>query len=218
MEMIHQLMELLHNLGEYQFWSDLVSRYGILCYLIFFIIIFAETGFVVTPFLPGDSLLFAAGMVCGVGGLSLPLLILILFIAAFTGNSINYFIGRWVGPAIFEKEKIPLIKKKHLTAAHDYYEKNGSKAVILARFVPFIRTFVPFVAGIAKMERGKYLLYTLIGAVAWVVPFTVAGYLLGQNQWVQLHFKHISLTIVILTLIPLVWSFIKDMRAKNEAV
>lgn len=216
MEILHQLMDLLHSLGSYTFWSEVVSKYGTLAYLVFFLIIFAETGFVVTPFLPGDSLLFAAGMVTSVGGLSLPVLITVLIIAALLGNTVNYFIGRAVGPAIFERERIRFIKKEHLQKAHDYYEKHGSMAVVMSRFVPFIRTFVPFIAGIAKMSTRPYLIYTAIGAFAWVIPFTVAGYILAENDWVKNHFSQISLAIVFITLIPLIISFVKQMREKRK--
>ena len=187
-------------------------------FIIMFIIIFAETGFVVTPFLPGDSLLFGAGIVVGLGGLNIVLLFVILVIAAVLGNIVNYSIGRWVGPSILEKEKIPFIKKKHLISTHQYYEKNGAFAIIMGRFTPFIRTFVPFVAGLGYMDRKKFYSYTLIGAIAWVTPFLLGGYFLSSIPWVQDNFKKITTAILIISVIPFLYGVAKEMFSKKEAV
>ena len=140
MGIIHSFLDFLHQLGDLQLLKGLFNQYGNMIFLIMFVIIFAETGFVVTPFLPGDSLLFGAGIVVGLGGLNIYILFAILVIAAVFGNIVNYSIGRWLGPSILEKEKIPFIKKQHLVNTHKYYEKNGAFAIILGRFTPFIRT------------------------------------------------------------------------------
>ena len=217
MELVHTAIEFLHNLGDYQFWEHIFSNYGTLTFVFLFIIIFAETGLVVTPFLPGDSLLFAAGMATALGKLNIILLLLLLILAAFLGNTVNYYIGRLIGPAILEKEKIPFIKKKQLISTQEYYEKNGAFAIILGRFIPFVRTFVPFVAGIGKMDQKKYLLYTAIGAVLWVTPFLLVGYRLGDVDWVKIHFHQISLTIVLVTVLPFLWGIVKEMMTKKTA-
>lgn len=216
MELVHAAIGFLHNLGDYQFWEHIFSSYGTLTFIFLCIIIFAETGLVITPFLPGDSLLFAAGMATALGHLNITLLLVLLIISAFIGNTVNYYIGRFIGPAILEKEKIPFIKKKQLISTQEYYEKNGAFAIILGRFIPFVRTFVPFVAGIGKMDQKKYLLFTAIGAVAWVTPFLLVGYLLGDNEWVKIHFHQISLTIVFITVLPFLWGIAKEMMTKKN--
>jgi membrane-associated protein len=216
MDLIHTLLDFIHNLGDYQFWGQIFSQYGTLTFIFLFIIIFAETGLVIAPFLPGDSLLFAAGMATALGGLNVLVLLLLLIVAAFIGNTVNYYIGRYIGPAILEREKIPFIKKKHLVSTHAYYEKKGAFAIILGRFIPFVRTFVPFVAGIGKMDQKKYLLYTAIGAVLWVTPFLLVGYSLGSNEWVKIHFHQISLSIVFITVLPFLWGIAKEFFGKKN--
>lgn len=216
MELVHSFLDFLHQLGDLQSLRALFNEYGNMIFLLLFIIIFAETGFVVTPFLPGDSLLFGAGIVVGLGNLNIALLFLLLVIAAILGNIINYSVGRWIGPSILEKEKIPFIKKKHLINTHEYYERNGAFAIILGRFTPFIRTFVPFVAGLGYMDRKKFFLYTCIGAVAWVTPFLLGGYLLSSIPWVQEHFKSITTTILVLSLFPFLYGVFKELRRKKD--
>jgi membrane-associated protein len=195
----------------------MVKEYGTLTYVILFFIIFAETGFVVTPFLPGDSLLFAAGAVAKSGDLNIVLLIVLIYIAAVLGNTVNYMIGAYLGPAFLEKEKIPFIKKEHLVKTHAFYEKHGARAVILSRFLPIFRTFVPFVAGIGQMDWRKFSLYNMIGAAFWVVPLTIAGYLFGQIPYVQKNFSVIIIAIIVITALPAIATALNEYRSAKKA-
>jgi len=217
MELVHVAKGVLHNLGDLESLKELFKQYDSFIFIILMLIIFAETGLVITPFLPGDSLLFGAGIVVGLGGLNIGLLFMLLVFAAALGNIVNYSIGRWVGPSILEREKIPFIKKKHLQSAHAYYEKNGAFAIIMGRFTPFVRTFVPFVAGLGYMNRKKFLTYTLIGAVAWVTPFLLGGYFLSSIPWVQEHFKKITTIILIISILPFIYGIAKEMMTKKTA-
>lgn len=217
MELVHVAKGFLHNLGDLESLKELFKQYDSFIFIILMLIIFAETGLVITPFLPGDSLLFGAGIVVGLGGLNIGLLFMLLVFAAALGNIVNYSIGRWVGPSILEREKIPFIKKKHLQSAHAYYEKNGAFAIIMGRFTPFVRTFVPFVAGLGYMNRKKFLTYTLIGAVAWVTPFLLGGYFLSSIPWVQEHFKKITTIILIISILPFIYGIAKEMMTKKTA-
>lgn len=198
----------------------LFAQYGTLLYWILFLIVFAETGFVVTPFLPGDSLLFAAGMLAANsdGVLSPYLIILVCIVAAFLGNTVNYKIGNFFGPKIFEQEKIRFIKKEYLIKTHDFYEKHGTKAIVIGRFLPFIRTFVPFVAGVGSMDWKKFSLYNLIGAVLWVTPFTLAGFFLGKVPFVEQNFEKIMLSIIFITVLPTFIGIFNEWRKNRKKV
>ena len=198
----------------------LFAQYGTLLYWILFLIVFAETGFVVTPFLPGDSLLFAAGMLAANsdGVLSPYLIILVCIVAAFLGNTVNYKIGNFFGPKIFEQEKIRFIKKEYLIKTHDFYEKHGTKAIVIGRFLPFIRTFVPFVAGVGSMDWKKFSLYNLIGAVLWVTPFTLAGFFLGKVPFVEKNFEKIMLSIIFITVLPTFIGIFNEWRKNRKKV
>lgn len=181
----------------------LVDQYGHFVYVLLFLVIFCETGLVVTPFLPGDSLLFAAGAIAGTGRLSYPLLLILIFVAAMTGDQANYSIGRFMGYKVFERD-YRFLKRRHLMAAHDFYERHGGKAIILARFVPIIRTFAPFVAGVAHMRRSRFLLFNCTGAVIWVAGLVTAGFFLGSLPWVQENFAVIIYGIVAVSVLPVV--------------
>jgi membrane-associated protein len=177
-------------------------------YILLFAIIFCETGLVVTPFLPGDSLLFLVGVLASLcPTLNLPLLIGIMLSAAVLGDAVNYSIGYRVGPAVFRSEKSWLFNKNHLLRAQQFYEKYGSKTIVLARFIPIIRTFAPFVAGIGKMEYRKFFVYNVAGAVAWVFLFTLLGYAFGQIEWVQRSLHLITVVIVAISLVPIAVEF-----------
>ncbi len=196
---------------------DLVSRYGTWVYALLFGIVFAETGFVVTPFLPGDSLLFATGALCATGALSFPVSLGLLGVAAFTGNAVNYAIGRRIGPRVFTaaggagiSEK--LLNRQHLQRAHQFFEKYGGKAVVLGRFVPIVRTFVPFVAGAAQMSSSSFVFYNFVGAVSWVVLCLGAGVLWGNVPWVKDHFSVVTLGIVFISLLPVLIELIRHRR------
>jgi membrane-associated protein len=171
-------------------------------YLFMFLLIFCETGLVVTPFLPGDSVIFALGALAATGGLALGLLALVLMSAAVLGNVVNYAIGRKLGPAVFRSENSRLFKREYLERAHSFYEKYGALAVILGRFMPIIRTFVPFVAGIGKMSYGRYSLFNFIGSVSWVALFLLGGYFFGALPFVQRNFGVVALGIIVISLIP----------------
>jgi membrane-associated protein len=187
---------------------ELVAAYGSWVYGILFAIVFAETGFVVTPFLPGDSLLFATGALCATGALETPVAAGLLFAAAFTGNAVNYTIGRIVGPKVFSAHDRGglvhrLLNEQHLTRAHGFFEQYGGKAVILGRFVPIVRTFVPFVAGAAQMRSHSFAFYNLIGAAAWVVLCVGAGLLFGNVPIVKQNFSLVTIGIVAVSLLPM---------------
>lgn len=199
---------------------DLVTRYGTTTYWILILIVFCETGLVVTPFLPGDSLLFAAGSLAGAGHLELSILISSLWIAAVIGDAVNYQIGKYIGPRVFNKEKSLLFNRDHLVKTQRFYEKYGAKTIVIARFLPIVRTFAPFVAGIGRMPYGKFAAYNMIGAALWVVGFLVAGYKFGQMEFVQKNFKLVILAIIVISCIPPVVEFIKaraESRRERQA-
>jgi len=175
-------------------------------YLVLFAIIFSETGLVVAPFLPGDSLLFAVGAIAAVAlsGLSMPVLMVLLILAAVLGDAVNYAIGFRVGPQVFRSEHSRIFNKKHLLRAQEFYEKYGSKTIILARFVPIVRTFAPFVAGIGKMAYRRFFVYNVIGGAAWVLICLWSGYFFGQITWVKEHFEAVAVAVVILSVLPIV--------------
>jgi len=199
--------------------TQFVRDYGTLTYGILFAIIFAETGLVVTPFLPGDSLLFAAGALAATGALSIQLLVPLLIVAAVLGDAVNYAVGRRMAKSFVEEGNETswihrFVKREHVTRAHEFFEEHGGKAIVLARFVPIVRTFVPFVAGGAKMTYATFALYNVIGAVLWVGVCAGAGYLFGNIPIVKANFEIVVLAIVALSLIPLVIEFVKARRAK----
>lgn len=200
MEILQQLWSFVLHIDQHLF--EIVQQYGTLTYIILFFIIFSETGFVVTPFLPGDSLLFAAGALAGTGQLNVWLIIILLLTAAFCGNMLNYSIGRYLGPRVLENNKIPFIKQEHLEKTQLFYAKYGAKAVVISRFLPFLRTFVPFVAGIGKMSVVQFTLYNFIGAALWIIPFTLAGFGFGNIPLVKKNFSLVVLGIIFITALP----------------
>lgn len=184
-----------------------VADYGVWMYAILFAIIFAETGLVVTPILPGDSLLFAAGALAAIGDLNIWVLCGLLTVAAILGDTVNYHIGKYLGPKVLRSEKSWLFNRKHITKTEWFFEKYGAKTIILARFVPIVRTFAPFVAGIGNMNYGKFLLYNVVGGVIWVFACTLAGYFLGQIDVIKKNIGLASLLIVAVSLIPIAVEF-----------
>ena len=193
---------------------DLVATYGTAVYAILFVIVFAETGFVVTPFLPGDSLLFATGALCATGALSTPIALAVLVTAAFTGNAVNYTVGRIIGPKVFTATDSSgishkLLNREHLRRAHTFFEEYGGKAVILGRFVPIVRTFVPFVAGAAQMRSHSFGIYNLIGALGWVGICVGAGLLFGNVPFVKENFSLVAIGIVLVSLLPMVIEYLR---------
>jgi len=190
---------------------DFVAQYGAWVYAILFTIVFAETGFVVTPFLPGDSLLFATGALCATGVLSAPAMLALLVFAAFAGNTVNYAVGRFIGPRVFTGT-FRLLNKEYLDRAHAFFEEYGGKAVILGRFVPIVRTFVPFVAGAAQMTTAAFVLYNIAGAAAWVTLCLGAGFLFGNVPVIKNNFSLVTIGIVFVSILPMVFELISHKR------
>ncbi len=200
MELIKSLIDILLHLDVHM---DLVIRnYGFWTYGILFVIIFLETGLVVTPFLPGDSLLFAAGTFAALGSLDVTWVIILLAIAAIAGDTANYWIGHAAGPKVFTQEKSRLFNKKHLIRTHEFYEKYGGKTIIIARFVPIVRTFAPFVAGIGSMTYGRFIAYNILGGVGWVVILVFGGYFFGNIPFIKNNFSFAIGAIIFLSILP----------------
>jgi membrane-associated protein len=190
----------------------LTQQYGVWVYAILFLIIYCETGLVVTPFLPGDSLLFVAGALCGMGALQLELLVPLLVLAAFSGDNTNYWIGRLVGLRLISRANSRFIKREHLDKTHAFYEKHGGKTIIFARFLPIIRTFAPFVAGIGLMRYRLFMLFSALGSVLWIASLTVAGYLFGNIPVVKNNLTLIIIGIIVITLLPALYEFIRHRK------
>lgn len=190
----------------------IIERFGNITFAILFLIIFMETGFVITPFLPGDSILFAAGAFSALGFIKLVPLLIILFLAAVTGDTLNYWIGHAIGPNIFKKES-RFIKKKYLDRTKAFYEKHGGITIILARFIPIIRTFAPFVAGVGVMNYGRFIIFNIIGGFLWVTLFTFLGYFFGNIQLVRDNFEFAVLIIIFISVVPVI---VEVIKSKNE--
>jgi membrane-associated protein len=212
MEWIQHLLDFVLHLGEHI--DALVRDYGAWTYAILFLIIFCETGLVVTPFLPGDSLLFAVGAVSANGALDPLTVCALLAIAAILGDTVNYAAGYWIGPRVFHREDSWLLNKEHLERTHRFYEKYGAKTIIFARFVPIIRTFAPFIAGIGQMTYARFLTYNVVGGVVWIFAFVYAGYFFGNMPIVKDNFSLVILAIIAISLLPAVIEF---LRARSEA-
>ena len=212
MELITQLIDFILHVDVHL--TTFVQLYGAWVYGLLFVIIFVETGVVVMPFLPGDSLLFVVGALCGVGLMNLPLVMLLLVAAAILGNQSNYTIGRHFGPKVFQWEQSRWFNKRAFEQAHAFYERYGGVTLIAARFMPFVRTFAPFVAGVAQMTRSKFTLYDVSGALLWIVSITMAGYLFGNIPWVKQHLSHIIWAMI---LIPGVIALYGAWRTRRAA-
>lgn len=208
MEIIHFLIDLLKDpLLTLQGFLD---KYDTLTYGILFLIIFVETGLIVMPLLPGDSLLFAAGLLASsTGKLDVTIMIPLLILAALLGDNVNYFVGKNFSNLIKSREKILFLKRSYITQTEEFYEKNGGKTVILARFMPIVRTIAPFVAGAGSMKYPKYIMFCILGAILWVTSITLLGYFLGSNQWVKANFEYVVLGIVFVSIAPMIWAIIK---------
>jgi membrane-associated protein len=191
--------------------AEIIAQYGVWTNLILFLIVFAETGLVITPFLPGDSLLFAAGTFAALGSLDPGLLILLLTAAAILGDTVNYWVGAYTGPRAFTGD-IRWLKREYLERTHAFYEKHGGKTIILARFIPIIRTFAPFVAGVGAMTYSRFLLYNVVGGVVWVTLFVLAGYYFGNLPMVRQNFTYVILAIIVLSVMPIVLEYLKSRR------
>ena len=209
------LLDLFLHLDKHL--ASVVDQWGALVYVLLFAIIFVETGLVVMPFLPGDSLLFVAGAIAAVGGMSLPILLILLLIAAVAGDAVNYSIGRWFGPKVFAWEDSRWFNKEAFDKTHAFYEKHGPITIVVGRFLPFIRTFAPFIAGVAQMSYPRFATYNLVGGVLWVGGLTTLGYLIGDNPWVKANFSVVALAMIIIPGLPALWVFLKALIQKIKA-
>jgi membrane-associated protein len=207
MDIILYLVDFILHLDDHL--SQIIQNFGVWAYLVLFLIVFLETGFVVTPFLPGDSLLFAAGAFAALGALNLGWLFLTLTAAAILGDTVNYMIGKFVGPKVFRAQEARFFKKEYLERTRLFYEKYGNKTIVLARFVPIIRTFAPFVAGIGRMQYGLFLFYNAFGGVLWVLICLLAGYFLGNVPVVKENFSIAVLVIIVISILPIIFEFWK---------
>jgi membrane-associated protein len=216
MELIKHLIDLFLHLDKHL--NEVIQGYGLWTYLILFLVIFCETGLVVTPILPGDSLLFAAGALSATEGspLNVVWLFLLLSVAAILGDTVNYWIGSYLGPKVFSQEKSRFFKKEHLVRTQTFYEKYGSKTIIIARFIPIVRTFAPFVAGIGKMNYGRFITYNIVGGIFWVAICVFAGYLFGNIPIVKKNFSIVILVIVFISILPAIIEFLRS-RSKKKA-
>jgi len=214
-ELIRTLIELVLHLDKHL--NVIIQTYGVWTYLLLFLVIFLETGLVVTPILPGDSLLFAAGTFAALGSLNVGVLFVLLSIAAVGGDTVNYWIGHFVGPKVFSREDVRFLNKEYLERTHRFYEKHGGKTIILARFIPIIRTFAPFVAGIGKMSYWHFISYNVIGGLAWIALFTFGGYFFGNIPVVKDNFTLAILAIIFISLVPVMIEFVNHrLRSSRE--
>mgnify|MGYP005844459817 CR=1 FL=1 len=210
MEYFAQVVDLLLHLDRHL--TAFLQHYGAWVYVLLFMIVFAETGLVVTPFLPGDSLLFVAGTLAAAGGMDIRLLIVLLTIAAIAGDTVNYWFGNYVGPRVFTRENSSLLNRQHLERTHAFYERHGGKTIVIARFVPIIRTFAPFVAGVGKMPYARFLAYNVVGGILWVVSLTLAGYYFGNLPFVKNNLTLVIFGIVILSIMPGVVEYLRHRQ------
>jgi membrane-associated protein len=215
MEIISNLVDFVLHLDQHL--NAIIQDFGIWTYLILFMIIFLETGVVVTPFLPGDSLLFAAGSFAALGSLNVIVLFVVLTGAAILGDTVNYWIGHYIGPRAFSGN-IRFLKKEYLDRTHEFYEKHGGKTIILARFIPIIRTFAPFVAGIGAMTYSRFILYNVFGAIAWVALFVFGGYFFGNLPFVKQNFTLVILMIIFISVLPGIVEFLRERFKSSKKI
>lgn len=213
MSLITFMIDFILHLDEHL--VSIVAQYGFLTYFILFLIIFAETGFVVTPFLPGDSLLFAAGALSALGSFNLWIVLGVFALAAILGDTVNYWIGHFFGQKLVDNPRVP-INQEHIDKTQAFYKKYGGKTIILARFVPIVRTFAPFVAGIGKMDYSKFIAYNIVGGLVWVGAFTILGYFFGNIPAVKENFTIVVFGIIGVSVLPMVWEFAKAKLAKKN--
>ena len=206
------LVDFILHIGDHL--QELVKNYGNWIYAILFAIVFCETGLVVLPFLPGDSMLFAAGTIAAVGDMNIFVLIGLLIVAAILGDFVNFEIGKHFGQKLFSNPNSKIFKQSYLQKTHDYYEKYGGRTIIIARFVPIVRTFAPFVGGMGNMNYAQFARYNIVGAVLWVVSFTTLGYFFGQLPFVKEHFSWIMIAIIVFSLVPMIVEIIRHRKDK----
>jgi membrane-associated protein len=212
-EIIQNLIDFILHFDQYL--NEIIQAYGVWTYALLFLIIFLETGLVVTPFLPGDSLLFAAGTFAGIGSLNVWILWLVCFSAAVLGDTANYWIGNKIGPRAFEQD-IRFLKREYLERTERFYEKHGGKTIILARFVPIVRTFAPFVAGVGSMRYGRFLAYNVVGGFLWTGIFIWLGYFFGNIPFVQRNFELVIVAIILVSVVPMAIEYVRSRTRKEE--
>jgi len=214
MELIKTFFDIFMHLDKHL--GGVIQAYGVWTYLILFLIIFCETGLVVTPILPGDSLLFAAGAFAAVGALEVKWLFILLTIAAVAGDTLNYWIGSYMGPKVFHKENVRFLNREYLDRTHRFYEKHGGKTIIIARFMPIIRTFAPFVAGIGTMSYPRFISYNVVGGIFWIASFVFGGYFFGNIPMVKRNFTLVILAIIFLSILPGIIEFARHRYGKRN--
>jgi membrane-associated protein len=214
MELLKYLIDFVLHLDKHL--VELVQHYGVWTYALLFLIIFCETGLVVTPFLPGDSLLFAIGALAAKGALNIYWVMILLSLAGILGDTVNYWIGQSVGPKVFISSSSRWLNRSHLERTHEFYEKYGGKTIIIARFIPIIRTFAPFVAGIGRMSYAKFLAYNVVGGVLWICLFSLAGYWFGNIPVVKNNFTLVIFAIIIISVLPAVFEVLRAKRSSNQ--
>jgi membrane-associated protein len=216
MEMILRFFDILLHLDKYI--NVVIQDYGQWTYLILFLIVFCETGLVVTPFLPGDSLLFVAGAFAALGSLNLVWVLVLLSVAAILGDTINYWVGNYIGPKVFQMQNSRIFKKEYLDRTHQFYEKYGPITIVIGRFVPIIRTFAPFLAGVGSMTYGKFLTYNVVGGIFWIFSFTLGGYFFGNLPFVKKNFTFVIFAIIIISVMPTVIEYFRQRKAAKKEV
>lgn len=209
MEPLSIIIDLIIHIDEHL--TSLVQQYGFWIYFILFLIIFCETGLVIAPFLPGDSLIFAAGALAAIGAMDIAVLFIVLSTAAILGDTVNYWIGNRVGSRILQKEKIPFVKKKHIQRAKDFYEKHGGKTIVIARFIPIMRTFAPFVAGVGDMQYKRFIVFNVVGAFMWVSLFLTLGFAFGNLPFVRDNFAMLVVAIIIISFMPFLFELVRSI-------
>lgn len=214
MQLLAQLFDFILHIDKHL--GEIIADYGTWTYLILFTIVFLETGLVVTPFLPGDSLLFAAGALAATGSLNPWLVFALLAVAAILGDTVNYWIGNRVGPRVFQ-EDVRFLKREYLERTQKFYEKHGGKTIFLARFIPIIRTFAPFVAGVGTMRYSKFIVYNVVGGLVWTSLFTFAGYFFGNIPFVRDHFGLVVIAIIVISVLPVVYELVRHRLRPEPA-
>jgi len=214
MGFVAQMIDLVLHVDKYL--DLIIQQYGLFTYVLLFVVVFCETGLVVTPFLPGDSLLFAVGAFAARGSLDVGVALVVLAVAAILGDTVNYWIGAVVGPKVFHKENVRFLNRRHLERTHEFYERYGGKTIVIARFVPIVRTFAPFVAGIGKMTYGRFLSYNIFGGLLWVLLFVLGGFYFGNIGIVRRNFSLVIIAIVLISILPGVIEALRQ-RARSRA-
>lgn len=215
MDLLRQVLDLVVHLDEHL--RGILAAYGGWTYGLLFLIVFCETGLVITPFLPGDSLLFASGAFAAAGALELVWLVPLLSAAAIAGDSVNYWVGHQLRERLAERGRIPLVKPEHLDKTHRFYERYGAKTIVIARFVPIVRTLAPFVAGVGEMSYGRFMVYNVVGGIGWVLICTLAGYYFGNLPFVRENFSLVILAIIVLSLVPAAVEILRARRQRRLA-